>query len=122
MENCNTRQVCLQRLAFATAFGWWDEFFVVSLGAARLSAVARSSNYGVATSPICSVAPEQRDLFFEMNDLALGRHALVYQPLNQLLERDSIVLEDFGVGNHATDSTELGYEIRWASPDADGCP
>lgn len=120
VDNFDTRQISWQRLALATAFGWRNDFFVVSLIQGLGQAFRFVEEWQLWCRRIASLlglAPEQalaqqRNFLFEMNDLALVGRALVDHLLKQLLEQNRIVREVFGHGNHAADYTESGDVSR----------
>ncbi|MNO28330.1 hypothetical protein D3C76_182210 [compost metagenome] len=120
MNNFNTWQIGRQRLAFTTAFGRRNDFFVAGLIQGFGQAfrfVEERQLWCRRIACLLGLAPEQvlaqqRNFLFEMNDLALVGRALVDHLLKQLVEQNRIVRKVCGHGNHAADYTESGDVSR----------
>ena len=127
MNDLDTRQVCRQRLALATARSGRHHFFFRVLDRQHRVAfrlVEQGQLRGVGFGGLFGFAPEQTvaqqlDLLFQVDDMAFmrlqhfGCFCLTSQRLKQqLLEQNRIIWEVIGPGNHGPDYTGSGHEAR----------
>gem|GEM_PF-3599973 len=119
VNHLDARQLSRQRFTLATALDWGNDFFIRIVNhrqqrfAFRLvehRQLRRVGIDGLLGFAIEQSIMQQRDLFFQIDDMPLVDRTLDHLLRKQLLEQDRVIRKVIGQWNHGPDYTGSGNE------------